>query len=227
MIIPVMDIMNNDCVSGKSGNRSSYTHLNSVYGDTPLDIAKNLKKAGAKAVYIADLDKIENTGDNLELISSINNIIPVLLDSGISNINDIKNDKNKCTYPILATETMDTIEETYEIFKNYDSNQLVFSIDIKNNQVLLKNNNIELKDIIELINKVKPKYTIILNISQVGTKKQSDTQLTEKIIKLTPHTTHFIAGGLTNKTIHEYKMKNINNFLVGTILHEGNLESKL
>lgn len=227
MIIPVMDIMNNDCVSGKSGNRSSYTHLNSVYGDTPLDIAKNLKKAGAKAVYIADLDKIENTGDNLELISSINNIIPVLLDSGISNINDIKNDKNKCTYPILATETLNSIKETYEIFNNHNSNQLVFSIDIKNNHVLLKNNNIELNDIIKLINKVKPKYTIILNISQVGTKKQSNTQLTEKIIKKTPHTTHFIAGGLTNETIHEYKMKNINNFLVGTILHEGNLESKL
>ena len=227
MIIPVMDIMNNDCVSGKSGNRSSYTHLNSVYGDTPLDIAKNLKKAGAKAVYIADLDKIENTGDNLELISSINNIIPVLLDSGISNINDIKNDKNKCTYPILATETLNSIKETYEIFNNHNSNQLVFSIDIKNNHVLLKNNNIELNDIIKLINKVKPKYTIILNIYKVGKKKQSNTQLTEKIIKKTPHTTHFIAGGLTNETIHEYKMKNINNFLVGTILHEGNLESKL
>ena len=33
MIIPVIDIMHNECVSGKSGRRSTYKKLRSIYGD--------------------------------------------------------------------------------------------------------------------------------------------------------------------------------------------------
>lgn len=227
MIIPVIDIMHGDCVSGKSGNRRTYTKLNSIYGDDPIKIAINLRKEGAKALYVADLDKIEDKGNNIKLISQINEIIPVLLDNGISNIEDVKNNEKKCTYSILATETMMSIEETMNIFKKIDKNKLIISIDIKNNEVLLKNNNITLDEIINMINYIKPKYTIILNISQVGTKKQGNNDLIKTIIKKTPETKHFIAGGITNNTIQEYKKNNINNFLIGTILHDGTLEFPL
>ncbi|WP_455645149.1 HisA/HisF-related TIM barrel protein [Methanosphaera sp.] len=227
MIIPVMDIMNNDCVSGKSGHRSTYTHLKSIYGDTPIEIATNLKKEGAKALYIADLDKIENKGNNDELISSINEIIPVLLDNGISNIDDVENNKKISTCSILATETMTDIDTSIEIFKKVDSKHILISIDIKNNEILSKNNTINIEDIIQLINKIKPKYTILLNITQVGTKQQAKSNITKKIISETPHTNHIIAGGVTNDTIDKYKKQDINNFLIGTILHEGNLEYNL
>ena len=90
MIIPVFDVKNNECVSGKSGKRDTYTKLSSVYGENPIEITTNLKKSGAKCVYIADLDKIENKGDNSELILKINKILPVILDNGANSIDDIK-----------------------------------------------------------------------------------------------------------------------------------------
>ena len=110
MIIPVIDIMHNECVSGKSGRRSTYKKLRSIYGDNPLDIATALKEDGAQLIYIADLDKIERIDDNNNIISSINNIIPVMLDNGISSIEDIENNKNICSYNILATETMTSLD---------------------------------------------------------------------------------------------------------------------
>ncbi|MCD7781929.1 MAG: HisA/HisF family protein [Methanosphaera sp.] len=227
MIIPVIDLMNGDCVSGKSGNRSTYTHLESVYGDCPLDVAHNLREDGARALYVADLDRIEKVGDNSDIISQINSVIPVVLDNGISTISDIEYDENICSYYILATETMKSMDSVKQILKKTPSKRIVISIDIKNNQLLIANNEIKLDDIISLINIYKPRAIIILNISQVGTKQQDNNELLYKIIEKTPHTPHYIAGGITNESISDYKRDNIDNFLIGTILHEGKLENKL
>lgn len=227
MIIPVLDIKEGICVSGKSGNRNTYTKLESVYGDNPFTIARNLKKDGAKLLYIADLDKIEENGNNDKLISQVNEIIPVLLDNGISSLENIETNKKICTTSILATETMENLEEVTKILKRDDIKDTVISIDIKNNHILIKNNDISLEDIISLINIYKPKYTIILNITKVGTKQQSNDKLVETIINKTPNTTHIIAGGITNESIKEYTKNNINNFLIGTQLHEGKLQYKL
>lgn len=226
MIIPVFDIKNNMCVCGKSGERESYSELHSVYGENIDEIIGNLKKSGASVVYIADLDKIEGKGDNSELISEINERIPVLLDNGSSSIEDIECCKNICTYPILATETMSDLSEINRIFEEINYNNIIISIDIKNDEVLVKNDDIDLEDIISLINNAKPDYTILLNISQVGTEKGNRNNIIRKLIDKTPYTQHIIAGGITNQSIEEFKKEGIDNFLIGTILHEGKLSPK-
>ena len=106
MIIPVFDIKDNIAVSGKSGKRDTYTRLKSIYGDDILQIAQNLKDAGSQLLYIADLDKIEDNGSNNEIISQINQIIPVMLDNGIRTLNDVEKNNKICTYNIVATETL-------------------------------------------------------------------------------------------------------------------------
>ena len=226
MIIPVFDVKNNECVSGKSGNRNTYTKLESVYGEHPLEIVTNLKREGAKCIYIADLDKIENKGDNSQLIARLNEILPVLLDNGANSIEDVKSNRNICTYSILATETMTSIEEIEEIFKELSHENIIISIDIKNNELLIQNQDIELDDLISLINRVQPDYTIILNISQVGTKGGNDYEIIRRIISQTPYTQHILAGGMNNESIDKYLDEGISNFLIGTILHEGLLLEK-
>lgn len=224
MIIPVFDVKEGVCVSGKSGKRDTYTVLDSVYGEDIFDIASNLKALGAGVVYIADLDKIEGVGDNSHLISEVNDVIPVLLDNGASSIDEFKFNKNICTYPILATETMNSIRDIKEIFEEMPYDNIVISIDLKDNELLIQNGDINLDDIIMLIDKVKPAYTILLNISQVGTKEGNTSPIMMEIIKKTPYTQHIIAGGLTNESITSYKDRGINNFLIGTLLHEGKLD---
>ena len=226
MIIPVFDVKNNECVSGKSGNRNTYTKLESVYGEHPLEIVTNLKREGAKCIYIADLDKIENKGDNSQLIARLNEILPVLLDNGANSIEDVKSNRNICTYSILATETMTSIDETARIFKEHPFEKLIISIDIKNNELLTDNDDIKLDDVISLVNNVKVPYIIILNISQVGTLGGNNGSLIKEIIDETPYTQHIIAGGVTNESIDEYKKIGIDNFLIGTVLHDGSLSKK-
>ena len=69
---------------------------------------------------------------------------------------------------------MESIEDTINIFKETPHENLIISIDIKNNELLTNNPNIKMEDIILLINEVKPDYTILLNISQVGTKEGNE-----------------------------------------------------
>lgn len=224
MIIPVFDVKNNECVSGKSGKRDTYTKLNSVFGENPIEIVKNLKKAGASCIYVADLDKIENIGDNSQLISQLNDILPVLLDNGANSIEDVQSNKNICTYSILATETMTSIDEAIRIFEELAFENIILSIDIKNNELLVQNSNIKLHDIISLVNQVKPDYTIILNISEVGTKQGNENEFIQNIVSQTPYTQHIMAGGITNESMKKYVEDGICNFLIGTVLHEGLLE---
>ncbi len=225
MIIPVVDIKDGICVSGKSGKRDTYTELKSIYGENPLEIAENLHNKGAKLLYIADLDRIEEVNDNSKLICQINKIIPVLLDNGIKSVSDMEYSSNLCSYYILATETMESIEEIEEILKIYDTKRIVISIDVKNNDVLIKNNNIKLNNIIKLINRYKPLAVIVLNISNVGTRSQKNNTITKKVFKNTPDIYHICAGGITNKVLEKYNDKY--DYLIGTILHDGTLEYEL
>lgn len=226
MIIPVVDMKNGTCVSGKSGMRDTYQKLSSIYGDNPLMIAENLKKRGFSYLYIADLDKIEGVGENSQIISRINDIIPVLLDDGIGNVKDLKENMKISSFSILATETIESIKEAEDIIKIRGKENIIISIDIKDNQLLIKNNDIYMDDIISLINRCQVKHVIILNISNVGTKNSQKTNIQDKVLENTPDANYIIAGGLTNHAIEDYIQAGIDNFLVGTILHEGNMDEK-
>ena len=223
MIIPVVDIKDNECVSGKSGNRKSYKKLRSVYGESPLEIAENLKKAGYELLYVADLDRLEKTGDNSELISRINGIIPVLLDNAIENANDVDNNQEISTYDILATESLMNLDDFERIIGEYPNDRLVVSMDIKDERLLIANDEIGVDDIIELIDNSDIGYVILLNVSRVGTKSSDKSPLEEYILERIKNVEFIMAGGITREAIKRYNNQNIDSFLVGTLLHEGKL----
>lgn len=226
MIIPVVDIKENECVSGKSGKRDSYKKLNSIYGDNPMEIAHNLKKSGYCLLYVADLDKLEHTGDNSQLIAKINETIPVLLDNAIKNIDDIRENRNITTYNILATESISNLSDISDIIKSYPNDKLVVSIDIKEDELLIENKDIDIDDIISLINDSDIEYVIILNITQIGTEVSDKSKIEEHILENIKDVKFIIAGGITEESISRYKKENIDNFLVGTVLHEGKLKKR-
>ena len=223
MIIPVVDIKDNECVSGKSGKRNSYKKLNSIFGDNPLEIASNLKNAGYDLLYVADLDRIESVGDNSELISRINSQIPVLLDNAIRCVGDIKNNKDISSYNILATESMTNLDDIYDIVDTCPNDKLILSVDIKDDELLIENQDITIEDIISLINNSSFKYVILLNISRVGTKLCDKSAIEDYILEKCHDAEFILAGGITQEAIRDYRKYDIHNFLVGTILHEGKL----
>lgn len=222
MIIPVLDLKKGLAVSGKSGKRETYKPLKTIFSESsdPLKIAEALKQKGYSEIYIADLDAISKNGSNLEIIKKINSIIPVMLDAGVTNSSDVM---NICSYSqkiIIATETIESLEELELIFSEFPNHSLILSVDILNGEVLSKNMNLDFSDIIKVVKKIKPSEVIVLDISGVGTGSGFNEIFINDFKGLNIQLT--VGGGVTKENIEVLTARGVKNFLIGTALHNGN-----
>ncbi|UTB34065.1 MAG: HisA/HisF-related TIM barrel protein [Methanobacterium sp. ERen5] len=184
-------------------------------------MAEALKTAGYSELYIADLDSIEGTGSNQEIVKKINKTIPVMLDAGITNHQDIEAVVGSAEKIIVATETLESMEEIGQIFSLNPKNSLVLSVDLVGGEVLSKNMKLNSEDVMGIIEKHNPAEVIILDVSRVGTNSGFD----EAVVDRFKHTETqlIVGGGVTKATIKELEKIGVNKFLVGTAIHNGDL----
>lgn len=221
MIIPVMDLKNGEAVSGKSGMRTTYKPLKTVFNDSsdPLAIAEALKIAGYNRIYLADLDLIEGTGSNMELACKINRLIPVMLDAGIKNSDEVGKLLKYIDKVVVATETIGSIPEICNIFSTYPKESLTLSIDIKNGQIIGNNIKTDFKTVLNTIIRTQPNEIIILDITGVGTGNGFDQGLLKLFKDVDADI--IIGGGVTLEDISKLGEVGVEKFLVGTALHSG------
>ena len=206
-IIPVLDLMNSVAVSGKSGNRDTYTPLQTIYASSsdPVEIANSLKRANAKEMYIADLDLIERNGNhNIYKIKEVNTILPVIVDVGV------------------ATETLESIEELEKIFEKYPKERIIVSVDVKNNELYTKHMDLDLEGFKEVLRRIDPNEIILLDISSVGTEAGFNKELFEKFDEFKDKI--ILGGGITKDEIPLINELGIKKALVGTALHKGEID---
>lgn len=221
MIIPVMDLKNGEAVHGKSGKRNTYRSLKTVFSNSsdPVAIAESLKYAGYKSIYLADLDSIECTGSNMELASKINKIIPVMLDAGVNDFEDVENILKNVDKAVIATETIKSIDVLEEIFVSYPKKSLILSVDIKDNQILGNHIKTDFKLFLKIIARINPSEIILLDISGVGTGKGFDHRLLKLFENVGDNI--IIGGGVTSSDISKMGQLGVEKFLIGTALHSG------
>jgi phosphoribosylformimino-5-aminoimidazole carboxamide ribotide isomerase len=223
-IIPVLDLMNSVAVSGKSGNRNTYTPLQTIFSQdsNPIAIANNLKINGAKEIYIADLDLIEKKGHNLDTVKMLNTILPVMLDCGIKNLESFDFYVKFVNKIIVATETLDSIEELHKIFDKFPKERIVISLDIKNDKILSNNLDISLNDFKRELATIGPNEIILLDISKVGTENGFNKELLNNFSEFKDKI--ILGGGLTNEELHSLDEFGIKKVLVGSALHKGDVK---
>ena len=201
--VPVLDLKNGQAVSGKSGQRESYTSLNTIYAHSsnPIEIASGLKLNGALEIYVADLDLIDSKGHNINEIKMINTILPVILDAGVKNIDSFEFFLDYAYKIIVPTETIESIDEIYKIFEKYPKDRIVISVDVKNNELFSKNLNISIEDFKDILLELDPSEVILLDISSVGSEKGYNKELLDKFEGLKDKL--IIAGGLNKDSLKE------------------------
>jgi phosphoribosylformimino-5-aminoimidazole carboxamide ribotide isomerase len=214
-IIPVIDIMNNIAVHGKSGNRETYKPLKTVLCDSsnPINIIEKYKENGAEKVYIADLDAIMKNGNNFNIIRELD--IYKIVDAGISTKKDIEymRNLNICDKLIVGTETLDDLTIL-------NDENIILSLDFKDGKLL----NYELNDILGNINKNIP--LIILDISSVGTEKGINKELIKNIMDKTNNPI-YIGGGIKDKNdLKDAYDLGTQGVLIATAIHRGILDLK-
>ncbi|MDR2966442.1 MAG: HisA/HisF family protein [Methanobacteriaceae archaeon] len=222
-IIPVLDLMNSIAVSGKSGNRNSYTPLSTFYSSNsdPVSIVQSLKINGANQIYIADLDLIEKQGHNLDKIKIINTMLPIMLDAGIKDVKSFKFFLEFAFKLVVATETLESLEELYKIFDSFPKERIVVSVDIKDEQLFSQNINMTITDFKKELIAINPNEIILLNISNVGTESGFDKNLIDTFSELKDKL--ILGGGITKNEINVLSKQGIKKVLVGSSLHNGEI----
>ncbi|OWT32844.1 phosphoribosylformimino-5-aminoimidazole carboxamide ribotide isomerase [Methanobrevibacter sp. 87.7] len=222
-VIPVLDLMNNEAVSGKSGNRSTYTPLDTVYAPSsdPIQIANGLKLNGADEIYIADLDLIEKQGHNLYKIREVNTILPVMLDSGIKDFDSFKFYLDFAYKLIVATETIESVDEMKKIFNTFPRERIVVSVDIKDGKLYSNNLDMTIEEFKDVLREINPNEIILLNISDVGTGNGFNLNLLDEFKEFKDKI--IIGGGINPEDISKLEDQGVTKGLIGTALHNGKI----
>ena len=220
-VIPVLDLMGSLAVAGKSGERKKYKPLKSIFSTSPnpVEIALSLKRAGARRIYIADLDAITGQGSNIQIIREINHLIPVMLDFGVQDFKAFEFGLNIAWQVIVATETLGDIRELKKIFRVFPKSRIVVSVDTKNGQLYSKNLNMTLEEFRDVLIQLDPGEIILLDLTRVGTQQGINRELIKKFEKfdIIP------GGGIKLQDIKMLSSMGIRKILAGTALHQGKI----
>lgn len=221
--IPVLDLKDSIAVSGKSGLRDTYTPLKSVYAPSsnPVEIANSLKLNGAKEIYIADLDMIDSKGHNLHEVKMVNNILPVIFDGGVKDFESYTFFLDYAYKVIVATETLESLDELQRIFEAFPKERIVLSIDIKDNKLYSKHLDVSLDKLKRILRYLDPAEIILLDISSVGTNQGFNKDLLKEFEEFKDKL--IIAGGINRESLEDLEKEGIKKVLIGTSLHNGEI----
>jgi len=222
-IIFVMDILNGRVVHAVKGERSKYKPIQgSMICDSsdPFEIISSVKP---REIYIADLDHIQDIGNNFEIIKKISGKTKTMVDIGVKNMDDVIKCAEIADTVIIGTETasFEVIEKAALQFPG----RINVSIDMKNGFVLTKDKTMEVRpeDLVRRMNGIGIKEMIILDLGKVGTSAGIDEIFLKKITDLSTHNI-LVGGGIKDvKDIETLEKSGISGALAATALHNGNI----
>ncbi|MCZ7401163.1 MAG: HisA/HisF-related TIM barrel protein [Candidatus Methanoperedens sp.] len=222
-IIFVIDLLNGSVVHAVKGERSKYKPIkDSMICDSsdPFEIISSVKP---REIYIADLDHIQNIGDNFEIIKKISGKTQTMVDIGVKNMADVKKCAEIADTVIIGTETasLEVIENAAIQFLG----RINVSIDMKNGYVLTKDMTMEVRpeELVRRMNEIGIKDIIILDLGKVGTSAGINEIFLKKIAEISTHNI-LVGGGIKDvNDIEILEKSGISGALAATALHNGNI----
>jgi phosphoribosylformimino-5-aminoimidazole carboxamide ribotide isomerase len=218
-----MDFLDGSVVHAVKGERSKYKPIQgSMICDSsdPFEIISAVKP---REIYIADLDHIQDIGDNFGIIKKISGKTKTMVDIGVKNLEDVKKCAEIADTVIIGTETA-----SFEVIKKAAlqfPGRINVSIDMKNGFVLTKDMTTEDRpeDLIRRLNKIEINEIIMLDLGKVGTSAGIDENFLNNIADLSTHNI-IVGGGIKNlDDIETLRRLGINGALAATALHNGNI----
>ncbi|ADC64551.1 hisA/hisF family protein [Ferroglobus placidus DSM 10642] len=211
-----VDVKSGLVVWGKSGKRSEYVPIERV---SKVVRNSNLKEffeeLKVKRAYVADLDRIEGRGSNLEVIDEIGRKVELIVDGGFKSVEEAL---NRNFTPIFATETFDVRK-----LEGFES--CMVSVDVKEKLLDASKSFGSLEELLEYLNSLKLKAVIILPIHSVGT-YSFDFSLLEKALDILNHKI-ITGGGLKPEDLDVVKEMGIYGVIVGTAFHQGKIDPEI
>lgn len=222
-IIPVIDLLNGAVVHAQQGQRQNYQPIKSLltHSIKPLDVVTALLDVYPfSQLYIADLNAIQQSGDNFNAIRAVAQKFPHLklwIDAGIHFSQFIANSS-----VILGSENFPNDISGLENFlacKNQQKKSFVLSLDFMPNGYQGPNQLLESSH-------YWPQDVIVMSLQNVGANQGANVNLMQKILALASGKNLYAAGGVRHvEDLIALKSMGIHGALIATALHQKQLST--
>ncbi len=226
ILFPAIDIRNGKCVRLIQGNYDEET----IYGDSPTDMALEWEKQGAEYIHIVDLDGAK-TGDstNREAIRAIAKAvaIPIQVGGGIRSMDTIdEHIAAGVSRVIIGTAAITNRTFLKEAVEKY-GNQIAVSIDARNGYVATdgwtETSDVRAIDLLQELEEIGVKTVVYTDILKDGMMQGPNFE--ELGIVDEASSIDIIASGgvSTEENIERLKNMELYGAIIGKALYEGTL----
>ncbi len=235
-IIPAIDLKDNKCVRLTKGKDETSV----VFNEDPEKQAIYFEEIGCKKIHIIDLDAAFGRSDiNFSSINRIRNSIsiPIQLGGGIRTKSDAKKYFDLGIEDLIIGSMSINQPEVVKLLSNSYKKKIYVSLDIKNNNVMVKGwnekSNLKIEDVLNLYNHSNIKGYIITDIQNDGMLKGLNIEFVKKIFEIIKKSGQknkkiIIAGGLTSYedliNLKNLKLNNIEGIISGKSFYVGNID---
>lgn len=219
-VIPVLDLLDNQVVHAKFGDRKNYKAIQSTLCSNPnvISVLNGLLSLYRfNTCYIADLNAIQRNGSHIQLIASIIQRYPEIdfwIDAGCTSVQDVEQISVIGAKVVLGSESMLSIEH-YRTIHAATGGQGILSLDFKDTQ---------LQGASELLGHpdIWPEHVIVMALSQVGSNAGPAFSQLKSIQAMSSKCSIFGAGGVRQiSDIKELNTIGVSGVLVASALHNG------
>lgn len=221
-IIFVLDILSGKVVHAVKGEREKYGPIDRFssicVSSDPIEIIDEL---GPREVYIADLNRLMEKGNNDKIIKQVTEKTRTMLDLGASTMEDVHLGSQLADSVVLGTET--TSRSLIDAACSAYPGSINVSIDIKGGRILTREQDFMIPplQLIKELNGFDIKDLIVLDLSRVGTSSGFNTHFLDQAPELSDHNI-LLGGGIRGmEDVEHLEDIGLSGALVATSVHNG------
>ena len=233
-VIPVIDIMRGIAVHARRGERSTYQPIRSVLvrGADPIALLQAYRATiGSKAAYIADLDAIMGSGENLAVIEKMAAAEPeleLLVDAGIHDpLQSRRLLDVGVKRVIIASESLTGFDAASPLLAVLGTDRALFSLDLNAHVTMWREPSTESKDpIVAAVRLLSLGFreAILLEMDRIGAGSGVDVALFDRLTATVPDMRFIVGGGIAS-VAELIRLQRAGAFgvLLATALHNGTI----
>lgn len=222
-VIPVLDLRGGVVVHARRGDRGRYQPLRSTLcdGSGPMEVVRGLLGLhGFGTVYVADLDAIEGTGDNLAAVAGLAAAFPGLrfwVDAGFRDAAAVRRFlEHSPGDPVLGSESLVGTGALEALRDGGAWPRVVLSLDFRDGFLGPPD--------LPVRGDLWPERVIAMTLARVGSGDGPDTGRLAELGRVRPRTRLFAAGGVRDGgDLLDLAARGVAGALVATALHDGHI----